>query len=294
MKILLVSTFEIGAFGHVVFHTLRKMGHIVTKFDHIQTSMEEFGNVSYLDKKFKFICEMVQPELIFIIKGRGLSPSVIKEQSARKILWWTDSIKRFSDFSDYVDAVDKAYCLEEGQGFPWSPVGIDESFHRPYPVSNPLANSDIIFVGTGHYFRANEVYRIFEGLRDYNLAIWGNSWGKNPYHKGNALYNLDLMAVYTGAKIILNKHYIPGITPNMRAFEAPASGTMVLSDSGNGLRECFAEGKEFVAYKDNREARYLARKYLEEPEERAKIAKAGYDRVRRDHQLSDRMVKMLI
>ena len=294
MRILLVSTFEPGAYGHVIRHTLDKMGHVVRKFDHIQTSMKDYSKVGELDQKFELACEAYEPELIFIVKGRGLTPSIIKKQTAKKVLWWTDSIKRYADFQEYVDSVDKAYCLEEGQNFPWMPTGIDEYFHKPYHVDNPLSKSDVIFIGTGHYFRTNEILRIFTGLTDYNLAIWGNAWPKNPYQRGKAIYQLDTMAVYTEAKIILNKHYIPGITPNMRAFEAPASGTMVLSDTGKGLEECFKEGKEFVAYKDERDARYLIRKYLEDEDERLKIAKAGFDRVRKDHQLSDRMVKMLI
>jgi spore maturation protein CgeB len=292
MKVLLVSTFEFGAYSHVIKHTLNVMGHEVYTFDHVNVLSHNYSDIGELDKQFKFMCDAVNPDLIFIIKGRGISPSVIKEQSAKKVLWWTDSITRFSDFDNYVNAVDKAYCMEEGQGFPWIPVGIDESFHRPYYVKDEKAISDVIFVGTGHYNRTEYVFKIMSGLRDYNLAIWGNDWPPSPIVRGKAIYELDLMAVYTGSKIILNKHYIPGITPNMRSMEAPASGTMVLSDSGNGLRQCFKEGTEFVAYKNDRDARYLARKYLQEPEERMKIAKAGFDRVRKDHQLSDRLVKM--
>ena len=292
MKIILVSTFTMGAYSHVVMAIMKKMGHAVYPFD--QRTLRQRGlNPHVIGKAFHNLCEGVEPDVIFAIKGRGLHPDYIKDQAGLKVVWWLDNTTRFVDFQDYIDVYDKYYVIEEGQGHPWMPIGIDPTLHRPFPPDTPEQSSDVVFAGTAHPKRSARIGEILRRL-PCAVALWGNNWPPGfPYQRGEAIYWRELMKVYTGSKIILNNHYYPGITPNMRSIEAPASGTMMLSDTGVGLETCLKKGKEYVAYESVKEARYLIAKYLEDVPAREKIAKAGYRRVHKDHLLIDKLEVMI-
>ncbi len=289
-KIILISTFQPGAYAHILYLVLTKMNYRVYKFDH-RTLLYQRGQ-DYTNQLLESFMAAIKPDYLFAIKGRGLDPEVIRRQPCLKILWWFDNTTRFTDFDDYIEVYDKYYVVEEGQGHPWMTIGIDPDVHRPILPTHDIQRCDVIFAGTAHPERSERVFKIFQNL-PCKTAIWGNSWASNPHFRGSATYFEGLMRIYTGAKIILNNHYVKGITPNMRSIEAPASGTLMISDTGNGLEQCLNKGAEYIAYDSIKEARYLIMKYLEEEEEREKIAKEGYRRIHKDHLLKDKLEVML-
>lgn len=266
------------------------MGMAPYRFDHrqlIHQHGKRFAN-EYLDA----VAKALEPDYVLAIKGRGLEPKTIKDIPAKKILWWLDSATRYADFEDCVEAYDKYYVIEEGWGHPWMAIGIDPSLHRRIETDEEKYKSDVIFAGTAHPKRSKAVVKITQNM-PWITKIWGNAWHpQTPNWQGNAIYWDELYKAYSGAKIILNAHYIKGITPNMRSIEAPASGTMMLSDSGKGLEKCLRKGKEYVAYDSAKEAKRLILKYLEDEKEREKIAKAGQRKVYRRHLLSMKLEKM--
>jgi len=289
-RVLLISTFQEGAYAHVIKHTLRKHNYKVYTFDH-RLSIDRHGLKATNDFLKLYLCRL-EPDYMLVLKGRGIDEKIIKDAPCKTINWWLDHHKRYVDFEKYYDVYDVVYLCEEGQGYPWMPIGIEPDIHRPIPSSEGKWQSDVVFAGTGHIRRGKRIYNIMRNM-PWNCKIWGNSWNPNiPIWQGGAIYWDKLMKAYTNAKIILNAHYVKGITPNMRCFEAPASGTMMLSDTGKGLEECFKAGKEFVPYDTEKEAKQLIAKYLEEEEERIKIGKAGYERVISDHLLINRLERM--
>jgi len=289
-KVLLISTFQRGAYSHVVHRVLRKMHYLVYNFDHRNLIFQR--GQKYTNQLLESYVAAIKPDVLLAIKGRNLDPEVIEKQPCLKILWWFDNATRFSDFEDYIDVYDKYYVVEDGQGHPWMPIGIDPEIHRPVAPTKDIQRCDVIFAGTAHPGRNKTILKIFQNL-PCQTAIWGNGWKPNPHLRGPATYFEGLMQIYTGAKIILNNHYVKGITPNMRSIEAPASGTLMISDTGNGLEQCLNRGTEYISYDSIKEARYLIMKYLEEGEEREKIAKEGYRRIQKDHLLSEKLETML-
>ena len=292
-KILLISTLQLGAYSHVIYRTLLKMGHDVFPFDqrivHRQTA-----EISEIDKQFEYIHDFYEPDVILAVKGRGVSPHLIKESSALTVNWWLDNAKRFSDFRDYYKVYDKMYLIEEGQGYDWMAIGIDPEMHKPTPLEEGDEHlvSDVVFAGTAHFGRSDRIYKSFLGL-PHNIAIWGNDWPPIPHVKGRAIYFYDLMKAYTASKLIFNAHYYKGITPNMRCIEATCTGTTMMSDTGRGINKILKKGKEYIPYDSPVEARYLINKYMEEPEARDKIGQAALKRVYKDHLLKDKLEEMM-
>jgi hypothetical protein len=94
-------------------------------------------------------------------------------------------------------------------------------------------------------------------------------------------------SLYYRTKIGINMHLsmIPRETGNMRMYEAPAHGMMLLCDKAglNAHAQIFEPDKEAVFYDSIEDAIEKIEYYLEHEEERIKIAQAGFDRVHRDY-----------
>lgn len=75
---------------------------------------------------------------------------------------------------------------------------------------------------------------------------------------------------------------------NMRCFEATATGSFLLTEWVPTLESCFEDGKHLVTYKTMDEAVEKARYYLDHPEEREAIAKAGMEHTLLHHTYQNR------
>lgn len=295
-KVMLVASFEEGAYSYIIDLALKDMGYEVMQFD-----PKYFFGLNYkpteIGHEFDWRCMSFDPDYILTIKGRELPFEYLKDKPALKINWWLDNNTRYADFNKMIDVYDRYYLCEDGQDQPWLPIGIHPEIHKPITSDDELYKSDVVFAGTAHMSRGLKVVKILRDL-PYKSKIFGNAWGAKGnfygiYVHGEAIYWKELMKAYTMSHIILNCHYIEGITPNMRSIEAPASGSALLSDTGSGIQKCLKEGEEFISYKNIKEARYLICKYLEEPEELYRIGVNGYKRVRKDHDIHDR-IKVLL
>ena len=198
-KIVLLSTFADGAYAHILKKVMTEMGYMVIPFDH--RTMATTKSPSYVNEAFQDVCKVYEPDFIFAVKGRGIYPSVIKEQSATTINWWLDNITRFTDFEDYADAYDRYWVCEASQGHPWMAIGIDPQIHCPQPY-NDKHEMDILFAGTGHPKRTGTVESILQNMKPYNTGIIGNSWqhlGDKTLWKRSAVYYHELYKHYSGA-----------------------------------------------------------------------------------------------
>jgi len=94
-------------------------------------------------------------------------------------------------------------------------------------------------------------------------------------------------SLYYRTKIGINMHLsmIPRETGNMRMYEVPAHGMMLLCDKAgmNAHAQIFEPDKEAVFYDSIEDAIEKIEYYLEHEEERIRIAQAGFARVHRDY-----------
>lgn len=288
-KVLVVGPKTEGAYTHVVHKVLKDNNYLPYIFNNRRWVIRSKSKANQMFLKY---VEGLKPDYVLSLKGRGLSPDIIEDIAPKTILWWLDNVTRYSDFEEYRQVYDKYYVIEAGQGHPWMPIGIDPEIHKPIPNDKEKWQSDVVFAGTGHPRRTPRIMRIV-GNMPWNTKIWGNSWNPDTqFYQGEAIYWDKLMMAYTNSKIILNNHYEKGITPNMRTIEGPASGAVLLSDTGEGINECLEPGKEYIPYDGLVDAKRQIAKYLEEKEEREKIARAGYERVINNHLLIDKLEEM--
>jgi glycosyl transferase family 1 len=102
---------------------------------------------------------------------------------------------------------------------------------------------------------------------------------------------------YYRTKIGFNMHLsdTPMETGNMRMYEVPAHGAMLLCDKAglNAHEQIFEAGKEAVFYDSIEDAIAKIDYYLRRDEERERIAQAGFARVHRDYDGETNLKKFL-
>lgn len=178
--------------------------------------------------------------------------------------------------------------------FPFQkPTEIGEKFFRNRDV-------DILYVGTPSATKADRLAQLKkyfgERLRVHGrwpfkgyAGIIRGLFGKPIYpHRVTSLSNDERTQLYWRTKIGLNMHYsdIPSETGNMRMYEAPAHGTMMICDKGcaNGHEQIFTPNQEAVYYDGIDDAIELIEYYLAYDDERISIAQAGFERYWKDYE----------
>jgi spore maturation protein CgeB len=84
-------------------------------------------------------------------------------------------------------------------------------------------------------------------------------------------------------------------TGNARMYELPAHGVMMVCDKagGNAHERVFAPGEEAVYYDSLDEAIELVEYYLAHEDERARIARNGFERFWKDYSWNANLLKTL-
>lgn len=73
-----------------------------------------------------------------------------------------------------------------------------------------------------------------------------------------------------------------------RTFEVPACGGFLLTGDADNLRDYYVDGKEIVIFKNKKDMAEKCQYYLQQEEERKKIAQAGYQRTIKEHTYEQR------
>lgn len=176
---------------------------------------------------------------------------------------------------------------------------------KNFPVKNLSTDKykcDVIFIG--HWEN--------DGRDDYikaiidagvNFKLYGPEWRRSKYYKffqeklGYEIksltddYNLALNSAKI-ALVFLSK--LNNDTYTRRCFEITASGVFMLSEYSDDLNSLFIAGREADYFNNKDEMIEKIKYYLQNEEERKKIALAGYQKsLRSGHEVLDRAKEIL-
>ena len=240
---------------------------------------------------FPLIMNKIREKGIRIFTWRGLHPSMV----SRGI----QNLMRSSDYTliydqDYIDYYVSKLNVTNTRIVH---LGCDISLYESVVPENPIEESsktDICFIGIFDKYRE----KFLSALSGFNLGIW--CWNIEEYdtplkrfYKG-IVYGEDMIRVIKSSKIALNIHRsFESSGGNYRLFEIPACGVLQIVDERRDIGKYFEIGKEIVTFKDENDLKTKVEYYLDHPSEREKIARAGFERVKRDHSLVDRMQKII-
>jgi len=159
----------------------------------------------------------------------------------------------------------------------WIPLGCNPDMHRKLDMPKIY---DIGFVGRdAQKFARGKQLEILK-KKYTNSFIGGADFRK-------------ISEIYSSSKIGFNSAILNDI--NMRVFEVMACGCFLLTNKikGNGFDELFADKKDLVVYKNNKEMLELIEYYLKNEREREIIADSGYQLMIKKHSYSHRVQSML-
>lgn len=138
--------------------------------------------------------------------------------------------------------------------------------------------SEILFVGNARGVLRSAVAGLLQS--PYGLSIYGNGWENmipTQYIRGSFIEHSRLYRYYAGANILLNDHWEDmreyGFISN-RVFDALACRAFIISDHVEGLESIFSGG--IVTYKSSNDLRDLVSYYLNNHDQRHRIALTGH------------------
>jgi spore maturation protein CgeB len=129
------------------------------------------------------------------------------------------------------------------------------------------------------------------------VTCFGHGWERGP------VASREIDQIYRSSRILLNFAdsglQLSGISLarsrqlKARTFEVPGAGGFLLSEESDSLAEYFRVGAEMITYRDDDELAEKIRYFLNHPDERDAIARAGHQRVRREHLYEARFAPIL-
>jgi spore maturation protein CgeB len=323
-KILLVwsDDCEEPSLGFQCRKALLNLGYDVQVFNFRKFQFHRFGISNILlNKLLVKSINSYDPDMVLVDKGDSILPGTLKKidrQNKLIVNWCLDEpFGKFGRFNkvnnieeyDVFLMFDKYYSellTKKGINAPYLPVGGDPDIHREIiPVNKREYICDLSFIGSHHPNRE----KLLQSIADLNIKIWGYRWydvDKNsPLYpkiqktiiKGNRSIQgaYEMCKYFNLSKINLNVHHAQAVKGgvNLRLFEISLTNSFMMSDYQEGIEKLFKLDKEIVCFQNASELRKLANYYLENEEERLKIAKAAQKRSLQDHKIIDRMKELI-
>lgn len=190
---------------------------------------------------------------------------------------------RMAAFFDYVFVAQRG-CLDlfaadrRESVVHWLPLACDPDIQRDLRLERIY---DIGFVG-----KVTDAYRERAAL----LQLLSSRYRMNDYHR--CYFGEEMARIYSQSKIVVNLT-LGGIL-NMRVFEAPACGALLLTErSDNGQDELFRDGEHIITFKGQDELLALVEHYLSNEVERERTARAGQEWVIAHHTYDHRAAQLL-
>jgi glycosyltransferase involved in cell wall biosynthesis len=224
-------------------------------------------------------------DVIFIIENytsHWMPINEISQSNKLKIFWSIDSHCVLAQHQNLCQLLKIDILLNSTEGYiPYYKDLVKKSYWFPnsYPddLMYPMDIEKTIDVG----FCGNILNRghVIDSLNKYGIK-------KDVFVIGD-----DMVKSINSYKIHLNCNISDDI--NYRTFETLGCKTFLLTNYTPGLEKIFEIGKELVVYENLEDLDNKVKYYLENKEERNKIAEAGYNRVKSEHTYFERSKKLI-
>ncbi len=262
---------------------LKALGHEVRLFDSWNKSL--YSDFAELNAKFVDECRRYAPEVVLWValtceiwlETLDYVRSVI---GVRVIHWAPDDSWKFRQHSRYiarhVDLCVTTYpeFLPEYERI--GAKGIASGWAIPEHWKGTvlpavICKYDVTFVGTAQPARKSMVLALRH--MGVEVACFGYGWPTGPVEPA------QIPEIFRQSRISLNFSNSSGTNQvKARIFEVTGAGGFLLTQSAPGIERVFEIGREVVKFDDIEECTQLITRYLDDPEARDLIARAGNDR----------------
>ena len=168
-------------------------------------------------------------------------------------------------------------------------VGCNPDFHKPVS-SQPQYECDVAVIANGHFgfgeIRSKSISDLIVALFDqpFHTKIWGKGWDQvGNYHGGKSapahmlqgkLAFSETPKVYSSAKICISVQTCNDQLSN-RTYDILSSGGFLLTSDSPAVRGKLKPGINCAVSKSPEDTVRLIKHYLDHPDERVEIARAG-------------------
>lgn len=289
------------------FPALRALGHDVQFFESF--SRERYKDFAALNRELLRTIDAWRPDVVlFALMGYEIwceTLDLIRVSGARTVNWATDDSWKFRQFSRFVAAsfdlwaTTHAGACEQASGAGLKNFALTQwaasssRLVEPFPARecNYLAS----FIGAAYGNRPRWIRAL--KARGIEVACFGHGW------KSGAVSTDDVQRIIRESVVSLNFGdsgvHFRGLVPyrsrqiKARVFEVPGAGGLLLTEPAEGIERFFAVGKEIELFRDADELAERIRYFRDHPEARDAVARAGFERARKEHTYESRFKALL-
>jgi spore maturation protein CgeB len=159
-------------------------------------------------------------------------------------------------------------------------AAVSQNLREPLPAKE--CRYPVSFVGAAHGDRIQRVARLRE--QGIDVACFGYGWPEGP------VAGEQIPEIMRDSVISLN--FANSLGDNQikaRTFEVPGAGGFLLTEQAPNLEQWYVPGKEIDVFDNEQDLVNKIRYYLDHPEQRDAVARAGYERTRLEHTYESRL-----
>lgn len=257
------------------------------------------------------IMKKYNPDLVLAINIFPIKEVYKEIKKYSKLIFWSVDDPRFFSEQWFEGASEADFVLTQSYGsikdykekgidkVEFLPLAFDPRFFRKLNLKKDF---DILYVGTikGRKLGYREILKPAIEKFGKRVTLVGWELNEKGLDKASIMPPVpwyELTFLFNRTKIVLNIHVDKNReregTFNYRDFETPGSGAFVISDYVERMELCYEPKKELIMIQDPKETLEILEYYLENEEERNKIAQRGYEKAIKEH-ITNKRAKFLI
>ncbi len=259
-------------------------------------SWSKYSFEKYREQKFADYIDQIGPDLIFCIHGHSFGEDILKKIRSTKVGWLVepnpqkeDLVRISSPFNLYLSYDSKTVELLTSHRIRSEYQSHVASTADFYPIPDLKKDIDVLFYGSWSLWREEVLFSAYQETK--NIALFGNDWIKNcslftkkelnNILRGKEISGSNLNIAMNRAKIVLGAQRLRKITTGVdtRAFDALASGALLLTDAPNDLYRHFKNDEDLIIYDCSADVPLKIRAILNGDIDVAAISKSGREKV---------------
>lgn len=330
-KIILVGSDHQAALEHILMRELTTLGYSVQIFPAQSIFLDFYGKsilnkiifrlglspvIQKIQKKLKAYIIDNNPTKVIVFKGMEITPETliwIKNKGIKIYNYNPDhpfifsgrgsgnanvskSIKLYDYYFSYADDAVKE-LIKIGVKSQKIPFGFDANGFEFKELSKESEVLKACFLGNADKFRAQFINEL--ATLGLEIDVFGENWGEYKLIKGVSIYSAKYgtdfwrtLQKYAIQLNLLRPHNYT--THNMRSFDIPGAGGIMLAPNTDDHARFFQDGKEVYLFKDVKDAFQKSQYILSLSfEERQKIRSSARYKSMNEHTYTHRVFELI-
>lgn len=248
-----------------------RIGSLIARFTDVHQWLHQMNRKAIIE------AADFQPDLVLVFCNAKILPGTLLYlksvlPNTRFVLVWPDALNNIQAhilasaglFDLLASYSSNAVPVFQQAGFKhvkWVPLAGDPELHPTDPVlQNAEHEYDVSFVGNWRPEREASLLALLNHFgKDIRLGVFGPSWGRYTRNKtlrsvaqSRALLGKEMAAVFQKSKINLNRIDLTNYpAANMRFFEIPTAGGMMLSSPCPEMAQVFRDSEAAAYFGDD-------------------------------------------